>query len=177
MNASPRSDRGGMGLPLSVQSYGATSTPLTRVSLVHIEQRINLWLRFGHAVRERRIDRWQRHVLFAPNAIFCRIRYDSNEYGGTLSQLMVLQACAPSDPMQRVLGIHPGARLLLRVQGQNPVQSVLERMAAIEALGIELTRVSPSYWRTLQNRVATHMSLPSYTAERHAAHLAIGGLR
>lgn len=172
-----QSDRGGVGSSPSLQSKGATTTPLTRVSVLYIEQRINLWLRFGHPVREWRIDRWQRRALFAPNAIFCRVRYDSNEYGRIHSELIVLQAGPPLDVMQRVLCVHPGARLLLRVQGKYPVQSVLEQMAAIEALGIDLAAVSPAYWRTLQNRVSARMSLPPYTAERHAAHLAIGGLR
>ncbi|EQD62165.1 hypothetical protein B1B_07383, partial [mine drainage metagenome] len=34
------------------------ATLLTRVSLAFVEQRINLYLRFGHPTRELRLDRW-----------------------------------------------------------------------------------------------------------------------
>lgn len=49
---------------------------------------------------------------------------------------------------------------------------MLARIDAIEALGIEPAEVSPAYWRTLGNRLAAHLPLPDYSAERHAAWLA-----
>jgi hypothetical protein len=153
------------------------NTPLTCVSLAHVEQRVNVRLRFGHPVRDWRIDRWQRRALFMPAAMFCRVRYESNDYGTTRWQLMVLQTCMPLDAMQRIVGVQPGARLLLRAEGERQVQPVLEKMDAIEALGADLAAVSPAYWRTLHNRVAVRMPLPVYTAERHAAYLAGDGLR
>ena len=52
------------------------------------------------------------------------------------------------------------------------VRAVLERIDAIEALAIATIDVSPAYWRTLGNRLAARLSLPEYTAERHAAWLA-----
>ena len=48
---------------------------------------------------------------------------------------------------------------------------MLERIDAIEALGIAPVSVSPAYWRTLANRLAARLPLPEYTAERHAAWL------
>ena len=47
----------------------------------------------------------------------------------------------------------------------------LERIDAIEALGIAPSAASPVYWRTLANRLAARLPLPEYTAERHAAWL------
>ena len=52
------------------------------------------------------------------------------------------------------------------------MRAVLERIDAIEALGIASAAVSPAYWRTLANRLAARLPLPEYTAERHAACLA-----
>ncbi len=49
--------------------------------------------------------------------------------------------------------------------------AVLERIDAIEALGIAPIGASPAYWRTLANRLAARLPLPEYTAERHAAWL------
>ena len=71
-----------------------------------------------------------------------------------------------------LIGLSPGARLLLHAEGEQSVRAVLARIDAIEALGITPVGVSPAYWRTLANRLAAHLPLPEYTAERHAAWLA-----
>ncbi|MDU3295567.1 MAG: DUF2840 domain-containing protein [Pseudomonas aeruginosa] len=78
----------------------------------------------------------------------------------------------PLDAAQRIPGVQPGARLLLHAEGDGQVRAVLERIDAIEALGIAPVAVSPAYWRTLANRLAARLPLPEYTAERHAAWLA-----
>ena len=150
--------------------------PLTRVSLACIEQRINLYLRFGRPQREQRIDRWQRCAFFTPGACFARIFWQANDYGTTRWQLLVLQAGAPQDRMQRIPGIHPGAWILLHVEGESRLRRVLTQIDAIEALGIDPADVTPAYWRTLGNRVAARLPPPLYTAERHTAWLAVRGL-
>jgi hypothetical protein len=148
------------------------STPLTRVSLAFLEHRFKLYLRFGDPARTLRIDRWRSVAIFLPNAMFCRIRWQSNDYGTIRWQLMVMQACTPLDAAQRIPGVLPGARLLLHAEGEPTVRAMLTQIDAIEAQGIELPSVSPAYWRTLGNRLAAHLPLPEYTAERHAAWLA-----
>ena len=110
--------------------------------------------------------------MFLPTAIFCRIRWQSNDYGTVRWQLIVLQACTPLDAMQSIPGVRPGARILLHAEGEQKTRAVLARIDAIEALGIEPAEVSPAYWRTLGNRLAAHLPLPDYSAERHAAWLA-----
>ena len=148
------------------------STPLTRVALAYVDQRIEIYLRFGEPAHIIRFDRWRRCAVFLPNAVFCRIRWQSNDYGTIRWQLMVMQTCTPLDGAQRIPGVQPGARLLLHAEGENQVRAVLERIDAIEALGIASAAVSPAYWRTLSNRLAARLPLPEYTAERHAACLA-----
>jgi len=159
-------------MPRPALSRVTNDTPLTRVSLAFVAQRINLYLRFGHPVRELRLDHWRRSAVFLPAAMFCRVRWESNDYGTTRWQLMVLQACTPLDAVQRIAGIQPGARLLLCAEGERQVQSVLPQIDAIEALDIDPVSVSPAYWRTLGNRLSARLPLPIYTAERHAAYLA-----
>ena len=68
--------------------------------------------------------------------------------------------------------MQPGARLLLHAEGDKSVRAVLQRIDAIEALGIAPVGVSPAYWRTLGNRLAARLPLPEYSVERHAAWLA-----
>jgi len=146
--------------------------PLTRVSLLYVEQRINLYLRFGCPLRVHQIDRWRRCAVFPPAQLFCRIRWESNDYGTTRWQLMVLQSGRPQERMQRVRGVRPGAHILLNAEGERNVRAVLSQIDAIEAQCIEPADISPTYWRLLSNRLAARESLPDYDADRHAAWLA-----
>ncbi|HFT7360201.1 TPA: DUF2840 domain-containing protein [Pseudomonas aeruginosa] len=150
----------------------ANPAPLTRVSLAFIEQRIDIYLRFGEPARTIRLDRWRRVAMFLPGVVFCRIRWHANDYGTVRWQLMVMQACTPLDAAQRIPGVLPGARLLLHAEGEPAVRAVLAQLDAIEAQGIAPADVSPAYWRTLGNRLAARLPLPAYTAKRHAAWLA-----
>ena len=158
--------------PLPQQCASVDNTaPHIRVSLAHVEQRINVYLRFGHPDNTVRIDLWRRIAMFPPAAIFCRIHWESNDFGTTRWQLMVMRASTARDGMQRVPGVRPGASILLRAESERPVRAVLSRIDAIEALGIDPVDVSPAYWRTLGNRLAAHQPLPAYGLERHAAWL------
>ena len=148
------------------------NVPLTRVSLAYLEHRFKLYLRFGEPARTLRLDDWRRCAVFLPGAMFCRIRWQANDYGTIRWQLMVMQAATPLDVVQRIPGVQPGARLLLHAEGEQSVRAVLERIDGIEALGIAAIDVSPAYWRTLANRLAAHLPLPEYTAERHTVWLA-----
>jgi hypothetical protein len=146
--------------------------PLMRVSLAYIEQRIDVYLRFGEPARTIRLDRWRRVAVFLPGAMLCRIHWQANDYGTIRWQLMVMQACTPLDAAQRIPGVLPGARLLLHAEGEPAVRAVLAQLDAIEAQNIAPADVSPAYWRTLGNRLAARLPLPAYTAQRHAAWLA-----
>ncbi|MDP1953271.1 MAG: DUF2840 domain-containing protein [Polaromonas sp.] len=148
-----------------------------RVSLAFVEHRVNVWLRFGKPVRETVLDRWRRVASFEPNAVCCRVKWIGNDYGTALWQLMVLQAPMPLDGAQRIAGVAPGARILLRADGERQVKAVLEAIDAIEMLGIDPAAVAVTYWRMVGNRLAARQPLPGYTTERHEAHLARGVLR
>ena len=102
-------------------------TPM-RVSLAFVEHRVNVYLRFGQPVRENLLDRWRRVAVFAPGAVCCRVKWIGNDYGTALWQLMVLEAPMPFDGAQRIAGVAPGARILLR--------SAQERPAYLDAIRI-----------------------------------------
>jgi hypothetical protein len=148
-----------------------------RVSLAFIEHRVNVWLRFGQPVRETVLDRWRRVAIFEPSAVCCRVKWIGNEHGTVLWQLMVLQAPVSFDSAQLIAGVSPGARILLRADGERQVKAVLEVVDAIEALGIDPAAVAVAYWRTVGNRLTARQPLPDYTTQRHDAHLARGALR
>ncbi|OZI62742.1 MULTISPECIES: DUF2840 domain-containing protein [Bordetella] len=171
MTASASPVAGAATTALAALSGQPASAPLTRVALAYIEPRFKLYLRFGEPARTLRLDRWRSLAMFMPNAVLCRIRWQANDYGTIRWQLMVMQTCPPLDTAQRLPGVQPGARLLLHAEGENQVRAVLERIDAIEALGIAPATASSAYWRTLANRLAARLPLPEYTAERHAAWL------
>jgi hypothetical protein len=160
-----------MPAPPQLLSSASAHAPTTRVLLAYVERRINLYLRFGHPVREQRLDRQRHWAWFTPGAQLCRIRWEANDHGTTRWQLLVLQVGAELDAVQRIAGIAPGALLLLCAEGKRRVQPVLQQIDAIEALGIDPAATSPDYWRTVHNRLAARMPLPVYTTERHAAYL------
>jgi Protein of unknown function (DUF2840) len=147
-----------------------------RVSLAFVDQRVNVWLRFGKPVRETRLDRWRRIAVFRPGELCCRVKWLGNDYGTALWQLMVLQAPMTANAQQtdthRISGVQPGACILLRADGQQPVTAVLGLIYSIEALALDPAEVAVTYWRTVGNRLAARQPLPGYTTERHAAHLA-----
>ena len=148
-----------------------------RVSLAFVDQQVNLWLRFGRPVREVVLDRWRRVAVFEPGTVCCRVKWIAKEYGTVVWQLMVLQAGLPFDGIQRIAGVVPGARILLRAEGERQVKAVLAVIDAIEASGIDPCSVAVTFWRTVGNRLAARQPLPEYTAERHAAQIARGVLR
>jgi len=164
-------------LPITAQAVLPLRPVHMRISLAFVEHRVNVWLRFGKPVRETTLDRWRRVATFEPNAVCCRVKWIGNDYGTALWQLMVLQAPMPFDGAQRIAGVVPGARILLRADGEQQVKAVLEVIDAIEALGIEPAAVAATYWHTAGNRLAARQPLPDYTSERHAAHLVRGALR
>ncbi|MGH8159783.1 MAG: DUF2840 domain-containing protein [Rhodanobacter sp.] len=164
-------------LPPSAPSFAALAGQtdnalLTRVSLAYVAHRINLYLRFGEPAYAVQRDRWRRVAAFWPGSMFCRIRWEANDYGTVRWQLMVMQACTSLDAAQRIPGVRPGARLLLHAEGERQVRATLACIDAIEARAIAPTDTSPAYWRTLGNRLAAHLPLPDYTAARYAAWLA-----
>jgi hypothetical protein len=141
----------------------------TSVTLLFLHERVNVWLRFGTPQQEIDRNRSRRLVLFAPNAIFCRVHWEANTFGTTWWRIAVMQAGDGQTPLQRVLGVQPGAHLLLDVGGQRAVDQVLHIIDGIEALGIAPDTVSPHYWRVLHNRLHGRQPLPKYTLARHAA--------
>lgn len=120
-----------------------------RVSLAFVEDRVNVWLRFGEPTVEIVLDRWRRVAMFVPGTVCCRVKWIGNVSGTALWQLLVMQAPAPLEDAAgpSVAGVLPGARILLRSDGEAQVEAVLAVIDAIEALGIDPCTVAASYWR------------------------------
>jgi hypothetical protein len=147
------------------------SQSLTRVALVFVPEKRNVWLRFGRPVHEANIDHQRGVAEFVQGAVFCRIRWEANAYGTVVWELAVVQAVAAREMLQRIAGIVPGAMLLLHVRTGAKVQAVLRLIDAIEATRIDPADVAPTYWRMVHNRLAARVEVSPYTPDRHAAYL------
>jgi hypothetical protein len=84
---------------------------------------------------------------------------------------MVLQAGEPQNVVQRIAGIHPGARILMHVEGHAKVRGALDKIDAIEALHVHPADVSPDYWSALGNRLNGRGLVAQYSMQRHAGWL------
>lgn len=144
----------------------------TLVSLIFIPRRMNVYLRFGRPLEVREIDHRKRVALFAPGSVFCRIWSQSNDFGNTRWDLSILQALGPGESGQRVIGIAPGAKLLLHVDAPRGRRAAMGLIEAIEKQGIDPTQVAPTYWQTVHGRIAARCEASRYTSEQHQAYLA-----
>ena len=85
-------------------------TALTEVELLHLEGRVERWVRFGRHAGERILDRRRRILSFAPGAVFAFVRWAANDYGTAVSRIDVLRAVGPNEAFSTVPFVVPGGR-------------------------------------------------------------------
>ena len=83
---------------------------LTHVELTWIEKRIEHWIRFGHDVAEKILDRRRRVFSFAPGSIFAFVRWASNDFGTVVSRIDILRAVAAGEAYRPCPTFVPAAR-------------------------------------------------------------------
>ena len=144
---------------------------LTEVALIHLEGKVERWVRFGREREERILDRRRRVLGFAPGSVFAFVRWASNDYGTAQSRIDVLRAVAAGEPFSTVPFVTPGAEILLRISGWPKVERVLAAIDQVDALEIAAEDACPDHWRHVANRITAGDSPRAYTRERHAAWL------
>lgn len=158
-------------------STPGSSPPLTRASVLFLPERANDWVRFGHAVAERTVDRRRRVLSFAADSVFGYVRWRANGFGTELWRAYVLRAGTPSDALQTVPGITPAADILVSTATEARVKQLLALIDALEAGGVAPQDAPESYWRVVQNRIATRLPLRVYGAAEHMATVSSRELR
>ena len=53
----------------------------TRVELLHLEGKIERWIRFGHVAHEEILDRRRRALWFAAGSVFAFVRWAAGDFG------------------------------------------------------------------------------------------------
>jgi hypothetical protein len=139
------------------------------VDLVWWQGRFEDWLRFGEPGKEILQDRRRRTLVFAPGAVFARVRWSGGEYGTTASALEVLRAPKPGEACVSLPGVRPGGEPLVLLSGWTRVQRGLAVIDAIEAAGFAPQAVAPDHWRHVHNRLVAGLQPRVYDAQRHRA--------
>jgi len=150
------------------------STPrgdLTTVELIWIEKRVEHRIRFGLPSHETTIDKQRRVVGFAPSSVFAFVRWAANDFGTVVSRIDIVRAALPAEPYQTLPYIRPGGEILLKIAGWDKVEQVLQRIDAIEAIGLDPAEAAPDYWRQTHNRLTAGAMPRAYSLEQHRAFL------
>ncbi len=147
------------------------SDSLTHVELIHIEKKIEYWVRFGRLAEETVIDRRRRIFAFRPGATFAFLRWASNDFGTIISRIDIVRAVVPGEPYQTLPFVRPGGDILLKIDGWPKVERVLRHIDAIQAIGIDPEDVSPDHWRHVHNRLTAGHEPRAYTLDQHRAFL------
>ena len=146
-------------------------TVLTEVELIHLEGKVERWIRFGRKREERILDRRRRVLAFAPGSVFAFVRWASNDYGTVVSRIDVARAPHAGEPFSTIPFVTPGAEILLRVSGWPKVEQVLAAIDQVEALDLRAEDACPDHWRQVHNRITAGYAPRAYTRDRHAAWL------
>ncbi len=151
------------------QDSAPPSRDTMRVNLLDGWRSVSVGLRFGRPCRVIALGAGRRLAVFEARQRCARLLRLRNGYGIVREELLILQAGCAGQVLQRVAGVLPGARVLLRAQGHTQVTAMLALIDRVEAAGFAAHNVAPCYWRTVHNRLAAQQVLPMYTAARHAA--------
>jgi hypothetical protein len=144
---------------------------LTQVELLHVEDQVQRWIRFGRHAAERIVDRRSRVLSFAPGAVFAFVRWRKGEHGTVESRLDILRAVQAGEAFTTVPFVAPGGESLLRVAGWPKVARALEAIDAVDAGGVDPADAAPEHWRHVGHCLASGLTPRPYAAARHRAWL------
>jgi hypothetical protein len=144
---------------------------LTHLELTWLEKRIENWIRFGHFIEQRALDRHTRVVSFAPGSIFAFVRWASNDFGTVDSRIDILRAVRPGERHSTIPFVRPGGEILLRLSSWPKVEKALQAIDAVAALGIDPADAAPEHWQHVHNRLTVNDEPRRYTQSRHQAWL------
>jgi len=144
-----------------------SESSFTEVELLWDEGRIERWIRFGHPVDDRIIDRQRRVVSFAAGSVFAFVRWQANDFGTVLSRIDILRAGSVDEPVTKIGFVRPGGEVLLRISTWPRVERVLQVIDAIEQGGFDPASICPDHWQHVHNRQAAGQEPRAYTEARH----------
>ncbi len=110
---------------------------------------------------------------FGPGAVFAQLVRAASNRGRDEWRLALLRAGGPGEHLSRLSGIRPGAEILFCLTGKRQTQRALRILAAVRRLGIDPADVSPAWMAGVGSALAAGLAPRPYSAEQHAAYLAV----
>ena len=160
--------RGGVPrLPAPV-NWSVGSAPLTGAQRLHTV-RHQTTLPFARPAVER-ADGW---LAFEPGAVFVQLLRETARRGPDRCRPAVLRAGGPGEHLSRVLGVRPGAEILLCVTGKGRTRRVLRTFETIRRLGIDPVDVSPPWIAGAAAALRADVAPRPYSAGQPAAYRAV----
>jgi hypothetical protein len=143
---------------------------LTAILLGSLPGRVAASLRFGRPWKEVQHGQELRCAYFAPGALLCRVTEEVQQRR-IHERVEVLRGPHPGERCSELVGVAPGAEILLRVTTPRDIDCVLLAMGEIECCNVRLELVSASYWRVLHNRLRAGMDPVPFSLNGHEASL------
>lgn len=148
----------------------------TNVDQIFIDGRVNNYLSFGRFTTKI-VDGRRSVASLEPGAVFGYVRWRAGDYGTEHWSAYVLKAGRSGECIWTVPGVTPGAHILVFAKGVAQVRryfKILDSLDESADQGIPHAEVDPDYWRRAGCFiVANAPKPPPYTADRHAAFLAM----
>jgi len=142
---------------------------LTEFTLIHQPGQIEHWVRFGHHISERIVDRRRRLLLFRPDQMVAFVRWASNAFGTIESRIDIVRTVPPKAASTTLPFVRPGAELFLSLRSWPKVEAMLKLIDAAEATAGDAASVCPAYWRHVEQLLSCGMQPGPYTMARHRA--------
>ncbi|WP_051882331.1 DUF2840 domain-containing protein [Parvularcula oceani] len=127
-----------------------TPLHLTRVLLSYEHQRASRRIFFGEPMQRQPAGRGVSYAFFEPDYTFCYVVWEAGSYGTKQWSLVVCRSGRPGETLDRVEGVEPGVRVLLRAGTAHYVRKALAVMDEIVEEGAALTTVPDAYWQAVQ---------------------------
>ena len=139
----------------------------TRVHLHFGRKMFNYYIRFGECVFREEFTKREAYEYFPTGKIFCYIRWDRGDFGTKNWQVFVLRAGDENTIMHSLIGIEPGAEVLLDISGRERVYRFFTATDQIERLKINCADVAPWYWIQTNSRLNSALDPLVYTQKKH----------
>ena len=125
-----------------------TDRTCTAIVLFYRKNQKNYRLLFGHPQQEIRRGWHRKLAVFEPGELFAYERWEANSYGTQRWQIMVCRT-AQNGSVTRVPGVHPGAKLLLRVNGKTKSKRFLSCLDGLKSSAIAPETIRDRIWMEL----------------------------
>ena len=133
----------------------------TRLSLSQAGDLGNDRLLLGRPTLSVRVSENLEELRFNPSQVFGFVRWRGDQYGTQTWRVVVAQAGLPGELLTRILGVKPGAHLLLHAFGKTRAKRALRAIDVLSEAHV-LHEIAPAYWRHVHLQISKNKQPEPY---------------